>query len=105
MQSWSCPTQVLECIAGCTSYLEPFTRNDVLINSGSGAEFDASKTVKLCCGATAGEALLLQGGPIAELTVQHGPFAMSFLEESDQAFVDTVRGCLGSGAGASAPAR
>ena len=46
--------------------------------SGSGVEFHASNTVKLCCGDTAGDALVLQARPKDEPVVRHGPLTLNY---------------------------
>ena len=52
----------------------------------TGTEFVV--TLPLANGARAGEALLLQGRPIGEPVVQHGPFVMNTAEEIRQAMRD-----------------
>lgn len=69
--------------------------DDVRLEAGFGAVLDASKSVTLCNGKTAGEALVLQGRPIGEPVVKHGPFVMNSQEEIGQAFTDYRAGMFG----------
>ena len=52
------------------------------------AEVDSSKKIVLKNGNEASKILILQGKPIAEPVVQHGPFVMNTREEIQQAFND-----------------
>ncbi len=52
------------------------------------AELDATATAELENGSTEGELLVLQGRPIGEPIVKHGPFVMNHPQEIQQAFVD-----------------
>lgn len=69
--------------------------DDVRLEAGFGAILDAGKSVTLCNGKTAGEALVLQGRPIGEPVVQHGPFVMNSQEDIGQAFADYRAGMFG----------
>lgn len=68
---------------------------DMPVEKGFGAVLDASKAITLRNGDTLGEALVLQGRPIAEPVVQHGPFVMNTQDEIGQAFVDYRAGIFG----------
>jgi redox-sensitive bicupin YhaK (pirin superfamily) len=52
------------------------------------ADVDASQTCLLVNGSEASKVLVLQGRPINEPVVQHGPFVMNSKEEIYQAFQD-----------------
>lgn len=69
---------------------------DVSVEKGLGAVLDASKPITLRNGDTPGEALVLQGRPIAEPVVQHGPFVMNSQDEIGQAFADYRAGSFGT---------
>ncbi len=56
-----------------------------------GVELRAEAEVVLVNGAEAGEWLLLQGRPIGEPVVQHGPFVMNTRQEIQQAYSDYQR--------------
>ncbi|PCJ83378.1 MAG: pirin [Flavobacteriales bacterium] len=55
------------------------------------AEVRVNKDIKLLNGNKESEILILQGKPIAEPVVQHGPFVMNTKEEIQQAFSDYQR--------------
>jgi redox-sensitive bicupin YhaK (pirin superfamily) len=55
------------------------------------AQVDPSQDIELLNGAEAGKVLILQGKPIKEPVVQHGPFVMNTKEEIYQAFSDYQR--------------
>jgi quercetin 2,3-dioxygenase len=59
--------------------------------SGSGMELAAAADVELVAGERGAEFLLLQGRPIGEPVVQHGPFVMNTRAEIAQAFQDYQR--------------
>lgn len=65
------------------------------LNEGFGAVLDASKTIMLTCRSSASDVLVLQGRPIAEPVVQHGPFVMNTQDEIGRAFVDYRAGVFG----------
>jgi len=52
------------------------------------ADVDASRGIKLVNGTVSSKVLVLQGRPISEPVVQHGPFVMNSREEIYQAFQD-----------------
>ena len=58
------------------------------IGVGNSVEVDCSTAVELANGSTEAEILLLQGRPLAEPIVQHGPFVMNSLDEIRQAYAD-----------------
>jgi quercetin 2,3-dioxygenase len=65
---------------------------DRAIKSPTGVALDASQAVGLTnTGDTLAEALVLQGRPIGEPVVQHGPFVMTTRQEIQQAFADYQR--------------
>ena len=55
------------------------------------AELMAEESVSIECGATDSFLLMLQGKPINEPVVQHGPFVMNSFQEIQQAFADYRR--------------
>ncbi len=57
----------------------------------TGLRLRPEAAVELVNGETAGELLLLQGKPIGEPVVQHGPFVMNTRDEIAQAFADYRR--------------
>ena len=61
------------------------------IGGSTGAVLDCSSEVTLTAGATPCEALVLQGRPIGEPVVQHGPFVMNDRAGIEQAFADYRR--------------
>ena len=58
------------------------------VDASSAVEVDCSALVELVNGSKEAEVLLLQGRPIAEPVVQHGPFVMSTLDEIRRAYAD-----------------
>ena len=58
------------------------------VDVGSAIEVDCSVPVELANGAEETEILLLQGRPIGEPVVQHGPFVMNSLDEIRRAYAD-----------------
>ena len=52
------------------------------------ADVDAAQSLKIVNGATDAQILVLQGRPLGEPVVQHGPFVMNSREEVQQAFTD-----------------
>jgi redox-sensitive bicupin YhaK (pirin superfamily) len=65
---------------------------DRAIASGTGARLDPEAKVTLAnSGDAPAEALVLQGRPINEPVVQHGPFVMTTRQEIQQAFADYQR--------------
>jgi hypothetical protein len=58
------------------------------LGSGYAADMDPGESVQLEGGAGGCSLLLLQGRPINEPVVQHGPFVMNTREEIQQAFLD-----------------
>jgi redox-sensitive bicupin YhaK (pirin superfamily) len=64
---------------------------DRSIARSTGARLRPDTEVSLVGGSDGAEILLLQGKPIAEPVVQHGPFVMSTRGEIQQAFVDFQR--------------
>lgn len=58
------------------------------VGAGYAIEVDCSTAVELANGSTEAEILLLQGRPLAEPIVQHGPFVMNSLDEIRQAYAD-----------------
>jgi redox-sensitive bicupin YhaK (pirin superfamily) len=56
-----------------------------------GVTLRPDQAVELINGGAAGELLLLQGRPIGEPVVQHGPFVMNTRGEIQQAFADYQR--------------
>jgi hypothetical protein len=65
--------------------------DDREIASGTGVRLAPEARVSLTAGAEPVEALVLQGRPIGEPVVQHGPFVMTTRGEIQQAFVDYQR--------------
>jgi redox-sensitive bicupin YhaK (pirin superfamily) len=61
------------------------------IDAGTGARLRPEVPVALAAGDAPAEALLLQGRPIGESVVQHGPFVMNSADEIRQAFADFQR--------------
>ncbi len=64
---------------------------DRVIGKGTGVTLVPEASVALVAGGEPVEALLLQGRPIGEPVVQHGPFVMNTRAEIQQAFVDYQR--------------
>ncbi len=62
-----------------------------MVKLNTGARLVPDVAVELLNGETAGEFLVLQGKPIGEPVVQHGPFVMNTREEIAQAFNDYQR--------------
>jgi quercetin 2,3-dioxygenase len=60
-------------------------------NSHAGVEVRARDAIEIINGDTESELLLLQGRPIAERVVQHGPFVMNSEEQIRQAIMDYRR--------------
>jgi len=58
------------------------------VGVGSAIEVNCSAPVELNNGSRESEILLLQGLPLEEPVVQHGPFVMNTLDEIRQAYVD-----------------
>ena len=52
-----------------------------------GVDVDPTVDLKLKNGETAGQILVLQGKPLNEPVVQHGPFVMNTREEIQEAFL------------------
>ena len=82
--------------AGTTRALYVFAGAGVSVDGralavGEVARLEGSATPELVNGALAGEALLLQGRPLGEPVVAHGPFVMSSTAELQQAFDDYRR--------------
>ncbi|CAN5734717.1 pirin family protein [soil metagenome] len=61
------------------------------ITSGTGVKLRPDAEVSIGAGGAAVELLLLQGRPIGEPVVQHGPFVMNTRQEIQQAFLDYQR--------------
>lgn len=61
---------------------------DQEVASYHGVNVDPSVDLKLKNGETAGQILVLQGKPLNEPVVQHGPFVMNTREEIQEAFLD-----------------
>jgi hypothetical protein len=59
-----------------------------IVDVGSAVEVECSVPIALANGAAEAEVLLLQGRPLAEPVVQHGPFVMNSLDEIRQAYAD-----------------
>ena len=59
------------------------------------ADVDPTATLKIINGSTKAKVLVLQGKPINEPVVQHGPFVMNTKEEIHQAFQDYQRDRFG----------
>ena len=64
---------------------------DRALAAGAGARLQPDAPVALTAGEAPAEALLLQGRPIGEPVVQHGPFVMTTPAEIEQAFADYQR--------------
>ena len=62
-----------------------------IISEHAALELRATDEVELVNGNQPSEFLLLQGRPINETVVQHGPFVMNSREEIEQAFADYSR--------------
>ena len=62
-----------------------------IISEHSALELRATQAVELANGNETSEFLLLQGRPINETVVQHGPFVMNSQQEITQAFADYSR--------------
>lgn len=62
--------------------------NDTLLKLNHGARVSASTKVTIVASETPVQLLLLQGRPINEPVVQHGPFVMNSAEQIHQAFAD-----------------
>jgi quercetin 2,3-dioxygenase len=60
----------------------------VVVQAGQAVEVDAGKPIELLSDHSANEIVLLQGKPINEPIVQHGPFVMNTQAEIRQAFMD-----------------
>ena len=58
------------------------------VDARSAIEVDCSAMVELVNGPKEAEVLLLQGRPIEEPVVQHGPFVMTTLDEIRRAYED-----------------
>jgi hypothetical protein len=58
---------------------------------GRALGFDGAPAVTIVNGAAAAELLMLEGRPIGEPVVQHGPFVMNTVGEIRQAFADYQR--------------
>ena len=58
------------------------------VEAGSSVEVDCSVPLELVNGSAEAEILVLQGRPLAEPVVQHGPFVMNSLDEIRCAYVD-----------------
>ncbi len=61
------------------------------LDAGTGAIVDATTDLRLTAGNDGVECVVLQGRPIAEPVVQHGPFVMNTRAEINQAFDDYQR--------------
>ena len=61
---------------------------DQMIPPYKGLDLDATKEIKIMNGPTQSRLLLLQGKPIGEPVVQHGPFVMNTEAEIRQTFLD-----------------
>jgi len=58
------------------------------VESGSAVELDCSAPLALVNGSLESDFLLLQGRPLDEPVVQHGPFVMNTLDEIRDAYAD-----------------
>lgn len=58
------------------------------VDGGSALEVKCNNPVELANGSKEAEILMLQGRPIAETIVQHGPFVMNSLDEVRRAYAD-----------------
>ncbi len=67
------------------------TIGEDVLNTRSAARVDGHAEVRLEAGDVETEVLVLQGRPIAEPVVQHGPFVMNSREEIQRAFADYQR--------------
>jgi len=65
------------------------------LSSHAGVRLRADAETELIAGASAVECLLLQGRPIGEPVVQHGPFVMNTRQEIQQAMIDYQRDQFG----------
>jgi len=63
----------------------------VNVNNGLVAKVDVGAPVEVVAGAATTELLVLQGRPIGEPVVQHGPFVMNTATEIETAFLDYRR--------------
>lgn len=68
---------------------------DGAIPKGVGAQVRPDVDLRIENGPVPGEVLMLQGKPIGEPVVQHGPFVMNTRQEIQQAFEDYRRGAFG----------
>jgi redox-sensitive bicupin YhaK (pirin superfamily) len=62
--------------------------NDQMIPHYHAADVDATQEIRIKNGSDLGKILVLQGRPIQEPVVQHGPFVMNTKAEIYQAFED-----------------
>ncbi|MEO8702212.1 MAG: pirin family protein [Kofleriaceae bacterium] len=67
------------------------TIDGTAIAKGTGVKLAPDVKVEIVAGAEATEVLVLQGRPIGEPVVQHGPFVMTTRSEIQQAFADYQR--------------
>jgi len=65
--------------------------NDEPVQAGCAIEVQAQRSLLLTAGEQACELLVLQGRPIGEPVVQHGPFVMNTAAQIHQAFADYQR--------------
>jgi len=74
---------------------EAVALDDALVDRHAGIRVRSDRAVTLEAGETEVELLMLQGRPIGEKVVQHGPFVMNSEAEIRQAFVDYRRDGFG----------
>ncbi len=89
--SWTMPRAQLGSNRTVYSFAGSVRIDDRAIGKATGVRLRPESEVTLIGGAEGAEVLLLQGKPIAEPVVQHGPFVMSSRGEIQQAFLDYQR--------------
>ncbi|MEJ7599660.1 MAG: pirin family protein [Kofleriaceae bacterium] len=89
--TWSLPPARIGTNRALYAFVGSARLADQAIAKGTGVRLRAELEVSIVAGPDGAELLVLQGQPIAEPVVQHGPFVMSSRSEIQQAFLDYQR--------------